>query len=44
MASLAKRTKAIRSRKATKAGAARKKNLVNNGTTPKFAIHPEKKD
>ncbi len=41
MASLAKRTKAIRANKKKNAGRARKKALAKNGTTPAFPIHKE---
>ena len=41
MASLTKKTKSIRKRKQAKRGAARKKALRANGTTPAFAIHKE---
>ena len=39
MASLSKKTKSIRNRKHARAGAARKKALVRDGTTPAFPIH-----
>jgi hypothetical protein len=39
MASLAKRTKAVRANKKKKAGQSRKKALAKNGSTPAFAIH-----
>ena len=41
MASLTKKTSSIRRRKQSKMGAARKKALHVNGTTPAFAIHKE---
>lgn len=42
MASKAQKTKRIRRRKATKNGRRRKAQIENSGSTPKFAIHPEK--
>ncbi len=39
MASLAKKTKAIRANKKKKAGRDRKRALAKNGTTPAFPIH-----
>ncbi len=41
MSSLTKQTKTIRANKKKKAGAARKKKLVAQGTTPKFPVHPQ---
>jgi hypothetical protein len=43
MASLAKRTKAVRLNKKKKAGRARKRALAKNGTTAAFPIHKEEK-
>ena len=42
MASNTKQTKIIRKNKRKKAGAKRKAENRNKGTTPKFAIHPDK--
>ena len=42
MASNTKKTESIRERKAAKRGRGRKRALANNGSTPKFPIHPEK--
>ncbi len=41
MASLAKRTKAVRANKKKNQGRLRKKALAKNGTTPAFAIHKD---
>ncbi|MCP4867635.1 MAG: hypothetical protein GY898_02820 [Proteobacteria bacterium] len=43
MASLTKKTKAIRANKKKKAGSTRKKKMENQGSTPKFAVHPSGK-
>lgn len=42
MTSLAKKTKRKREQKASKAGRDRKRKLRIEGSTPKFAIHPDK--
>ena len=41
MASLSKKTKAIRANKKKKAGRARKAAVAKAGTTPKFAVHKD---
>lgn len=41
MPSLTAKTERVRARKKSNQGADRKRRLRKNGSTPKFAIHPE---